>query len=172
MLVDKLTGTSATSMKWGNLAIWGCLFYFRLSVKWCWWDILSVEIREPHSQTPEENFSLLGFVFLYCLKQIELDKNPITEMNEVPVAVRDSLDDLYFVIYPFDYSVGVGIGETVENVFFGDLEWLNGFCHVGWKGFMGFIQKIFKQFFFFMVHRIFDSLIGIIICFQSEVYSQ
>ena len=84
--------------------------------------ILSVEIREPHSQTPEENFSLLGFVFLYCLKQIELDKNPITEMNEVPVAVRDSLDDLYFVIYPFDYSVGVGIGETVENVFFGDLE--------------------------------------------------
>lgn len=43
-------------------------------------------------------------------------------MNEVPVAVRDSLDDLYFVVYPFDYSVGVGIGETVENVFFGDLE--------------------------------------------------
>ena len=43
-------------------------------------------------------------------------------MNEVPVAVRDSLDDFYFVVHSFDYSVGVGIGETVKNVFFGGLE--------------------------------------------------
>ncbi|CZR01796.1 Hypothetical protein Tpal_2681 [Trichococcus palustris] len=34
--------------------------------------------------------------FLYCLKKIESDKNPITEMKTVPVAVRNPLNDLLF----------------------------------------------------------------------------